>query len=466
MSINGIGSAYFRALDGINAAQKGISVISNNIANVNTPGYTRQQLMVGTRQSGGVFVSGVSGFINPFVERQLVDERSSLGMADSRRLTMSFMEDLVSESGGAAIGTSLTNFFNSWSELAADPANSALRQNVRETGEGLASSFSSINSQLQGLRSNLSGNIGSSIDSVNMALREVAQLNEQIQGTSDQGSLLDLQNARNVALQNISSQIGINYFETDQGLVNVQIAGTGFPLVNGTKASTLSGSNDLSAGGVYSVSATIPGSTGGTGVDVTDGITNGSLGGYLHDRNTTLNERIAQIDSLAYEVALQLNTQHQNGYGLDGVTGRNFFAPLAGVEGAAANFSLDNAILNDVDAIAAAGDDPAVSGVGDSSNINLIVDLQNQKFLDGNSQSFNEFISSFRSSIGIDAAQVNADFESQSDLVNRLQVQRENISGVNLDEEALELVRYQRAFEGSARILAASNEIFDTLLQL
>lgn len=472
MSVNGIGNLFGRALDGLRVSSSGMNVASNNIANVNTQGYNRQLFIQGTRafdsggfMGGGVTDLGVTSFMDPFIERQLASEFSDLGKFDSRRLTLMNLENTVYQGADQGLGVAINKFFNAWSELAGDPANGALREQVRSSGRNLAEYFNSTHSSVQSLRQNLSGTIGSQVSNVNSLSSQIAQLNDAIRGASDQTAILELKAERQLTVNKLSEEIGINYFEAADQTLTVQLQGTGVPLVRSNASATLTVSDDLSSGGTLAINSTIAGGGPGT-LDVTAYINNGKLGGSLIDRNTTLNNVLSDLNDLAYQVSNDVNTLHYNGFGLDGNDQRNFFTPLASADNAASLIAVDASILNNLDALAAAQEDPSVSGVGDGRVANALVALQNALSMDGSSKTYSQFFSSVVSDVGVQAGNVEQSYMAQAKLVNKLQEQRENVSGVNLDEEAADIIKYQRAFEGSARIMKVANEMLDTLLGL
>ena len=473
MSIGGIGSLFGRALDGLRTSSSAMNVTSNNIANVNTPGYARQIFVQGTRASsgngllgGGVVALGVTSFIDPFVERQLVNERSELGTYDGRRLIASNIENLLYEKDKEGVGSAITAFFNSWSELSQDASSGALRSNVRENGRLLADRLNSTQTQLQNMRRNLSGSIGTRVATVNSLSEQIASINDSIRSASDETAKLELKSERNVVLQKLADEVGINYFEAADETLTIQLVGTGLPLVRSNSSAVLSVSDDLSVGGTLTINSTIAGASSGSTVDVTSYISSGALGGSLTDRNLTLNDSIDDLNQLAYNIVTEVNAIHSTGYGLDGVDGRNFFAPLAGADNAASLISLDAGVLNNLDTLAAAEEDPAISGVGDSRIAMQLVGLSTALTMGGGTTSFSQFYSTMVSDAGISAGQINQRVAAQEILVSKLQQQRDNVSGVNLDEEAADLLKYQRAFQGSARVMSIANDMLDTLLQL
>ena len=467
MTVGGLNGIFGRVMDGLRVSQRCMSVVANNIANTNTPGYARQFLIQGTgafRDVGNSALSvGVASLIDPFLERQMVNEYSDLGFLNSRSATLSHLETIVDETNNEGLSGAMNQFFNSISELSQDSSSGILRQNVKDRAIALTEQFRGLNTKLQGLRRNLSASISSKITPVNQMLSDIARLNQSIINTQDQSAKDELKSHQYAILQQLSNQVGITYFENENQTINVQLSSGGLTFVDGIHAATLSVSDDLTPGGTISISSTNPFS--GQETDVTNNINSGEIGGLLEDRNNTLNDSILKLNQLAYNFVTEFNAIHSTGYGLDSVTGRNFFVPIAAVDGAASQMSINPAILSDLNVIAAADADPSVN-TGNNVIAQQLADLRDALTMEGNSQTFTEYFATMTSSVGMATSQTSSQLLAKSGVVNRLQVQRENISGVDLNEEAADLIRYQKAFEASAKVMSVANQMMDTILRL
>lgn len=470
--VSGLGGIFSRALDGLSVSQRGLTVVSNNIANVNTEGYAKQQFIQGTRAlfgdgtfGGGVIGLGITSITDPFIERQLVNETANFGTYDGRRMSLQNIETILSDLDGNGLGGAMTAFFNSWSDLSQNPASGSLRAVVREKGRVVSEFFTTTNTQLNQQRTNLTRTMETRIDQINSYAEQIADFNRAIVNASDEATKAELSNQRMLVLRSLSVELGVNYYESEDGAMTVQLQGSGFALVNRFDSAELSLTDDPTPGGEVTISG-VPALASSGSINVTNAITSGRLAGNLLDRNEVLNDKLAELDELAYNFVNEINNLHQTGYGLDGVTGRNFFAPVAVEQGASASMALDNDIIASLDAIGAAGDDPANTGVGDSEIAEGMVALQSALTMNGGTQSFNQFFASMGTEVGILAGQVNNSHQARLTLVEKLNLQRENISGVNLDEEAADLIRYQKAFDASARVLSVANQMMDTIMEL
>jgi flagellar hook-associated protein 1 FlgK len=465
MSINGLNGIFGRVLDGLRVSQRGMNVVANNIANTNTPGYARQFLVQGSGAFGGAsgLNGGIASLIDPFLERQIVNEYSDLGFLNSRSSTLSHLETIMDETNHEGLGSAMNQFFNSISELSQDPSSGILRQNVRERAIALSDQFKGLNSKLQNVRKNLSASIKSKVPGLNDTLTEIARLNQSIINTQDQSTKNEIKSQQYVLLQRLSNEMGITYFETQNQTVNVQLSTGGLTIVEGMTASSFSVSDDLTPGGELNLRVTNPLS--GQMTDVTSNVRSGELGGLLKDRNDTLNTTMSQLNDLAFNFVTEFNALHSTGYGLDGNTGRNFFVPIAGPSGAAAQMAINPAILNDLNTMAAADANPIIN-LGNNGMAMQLAGLRDALTMEGGSQTFTDFYSTLSNGIGMLKNQASNQLLSKSGVVTRLQIQRENISGVDLNEEAADLIRYQKAFEASARVMSAASQMMDVVLRI
>lgn len=466
MSIDAI---FNRGLDGLTVAQRGMATTANNLSNLNTEGYARQEVRVTWRTStgagglGGAVVQGIDTIVNPFVELQLFNASNDFGTLDGRRRVVSQLESVWDSAADHGLGPAITQYFKAWNNLSGDASSTSFRQSVRDRGSELTERFRSMVTQLNDMRRSLSSEIDSRVDIINSYAEDIAGINNQIINAADATSISDLKNQRTLMMRKLAEEIDVTYYEEENGALAVQLPG-GLPLIAGVQSGTFSMTDNLGAGGDVTINYTpIDGST---NFDMTAQMTRGRLGGNLIDRNTTINAQIDQLDTLAYQIVTQVNALHVTGYGLDGADGRNFFQPLASSTGAASTIAVDALILADTDAIAAASQAPGTSGVGDNRMALQIVDLQNSLTMNGSTQSFSQYFQGIVGENGILAATVERQYNNLNSLKSQLEVQRESVSGVNENEEAANLLRYQRAYQAASKLLQIANELSRTLLEL
>ncbi|WBU30536.1 flagellar hook-associated protein FlgK [Rhodopseudomonas palustris] len=305
------------AFSGLAATQVQISVSSANISNADTTGYTKKIAGQASSVTGGVgtgvTVTGITSSVDKLLLKSLIAANSDLGAADTTNSYLTSLQQLYGSSTSAtntSIGTSLANTLASLesalSSLASTPTSSALQSNVVDALDGVTSQLRETSSGIQKLRSNADQDIASAVGSVNDDVQKIADLNAAIKQAAAAGqSTADLEDKRNTALQDLSSQMNVSYYTASNGDLQVYTA-TGQALVDST-------AHPLSYTTTASVSAATSYGSGGfsgimlNGVDVTSQITSGKIGALVALRDQTLPAAQSQLDELAQQLAVSLN---------------------------------------------------------------------------------------------------------------------------------------------------------------
>jgi flagellar hook-associated protein 1 FlgK len=457
---------------GLAVNQKGIEVTGNNLANVNTEGYTKQTIVVDstpTLQFGdqvigtGAVVSSISRETNNFVTKQLTSKTAEYGEESSKEIILAEVEQIFDIDDDNSLSTSIDEFFDAWQELSSNPSGTLERQNVMLVGENLASDFNSMVTSLTTITNSISEDLEGKIETLNTKLQEIADLNTQVLSAESTGiSANSLRDQRELLLQEVSELAGISYYEESNGMISVQMK-NGQSLVTASNYSTINTEWDS---GTLNISITNGAST--TQLDVDD--FSGEIGGMLEMRDEYIPELENQLDTLAYTLVTEVNAIHDSGYNLDGVSRSNdptlpsFFSSngtATDPSGAASTLSMD---LTSTSQIAAAGDANAYTG--DNSNTLLMVALQdNNSLVDGNS-SLNDYYGSIAAGVGLTVSENGNALASAEDMLTQIQNMRDTVSGVSTDEEMLLLVQYQSGYEAAARYLTTVDEMIDTLMNL
>jgi flagellar hook-associated protein 1 FlgK len=377
-----INSAFSIMSGALEADQAALSIVANNVANANTPGYTQevanwqedQPLTVGGISYGqGVTETGATSLRDSVLVARL-DQQNQLASASSARLTaLNSLEALFPPDSGSSsatagdIGNDVTTFFSSFASLEANPANVSLREEVLSSATTLAGDISnaaaSMNAQSAGLGQEAAG-VTSQVNSLTAA---IAQLNQQIQTTSPTADAGTLEDQRNEDISQLSQLIGINQIKTEN---------------NGLSITTTSGQLLVSEGSSFQLSSGLVNGTthfflGNT--DVTAGLATGGgeLGGYLTAATVDIPTAMAALDQLAFGISTSVNALNNAGTDLNGVSGTaasplNLFNEPTQVAGAAAAMSV---VMTDPSQISAAG---AGLGTGDNSNAVAMANLANE----------------------------------------------------------------------------------------
>lgn len=443
------------ALQSMMAHQAAISVTANNVSNINTEGYTRQRAELveadavfnGSYMVGmGVKLDQITSLRDRILELRIQDEKQQQGSLEAQVSALQDLETLFA-SDTETIGDSINDFFNSISALSVDASNIPLREAMLTSAKNLVNSFHSAASTLQQRGFSLDLEIEQAAQQVNDITSEIAMLNGEISShASDAGGMGQLEDRRTVLLQKLSSLIGNQVIVANDGLSVT--TDNGVPLVTGNKATPLSVTKQAD-GSVRILS----GST-----DLTDHIAGGKLHGLLAVRQEVIPGLLNQLDTLAAGITTAFNSVHRGGTDLDGNAGTDFFSPPpAGNVGAAASMSL---AISSSRQIAASSDGEA----GSDGNLNLLLALREQGIIDGDSPS--DYYAKIAYSLGSELSSAKAELNASDLVLGQLAEQRGAISGVSLDEEAANLIRYQRAFEAAARVLTVLSELTETSVNL
>ena len=444
--------------------QLAINIAGNNIANVNTPGYSRQRLILATGQpqvsalgliGHGVEAVQVERAYDRFVGVQINNESQSLGRWQAQQQVLEGVEIIFDESDGFGLSQAISDYFNAWQALSMDPEGEAQRQMVISKGEVLANTFKQKYSAVQSTQRGIDADIKGAVGSINQLTAQIADLNRKIIDTETTGKPAnEYRDQRDLALKELSSLIEISSFEDHNGAVKVSLPG-GRTLVDGVTNRDLA-TRVNPASGLLDVMWVSPDSS---TVDITGSISGGKVGGWLEVRDVTLEDYLTRLDDLADAIIQEVNTAHSAGFGLDDSTGNDFFT---GSDASDIEVNID--LINDLNLIAASGTLAGVPGNGD--NAVDIANLQHKAVLSGNTATFAEFYGSLVSDVGNELLAVNAYHQHQSDMVNQLESYRESISGVSLDEEMVNLVKFQSAYDASAKLITTADELIQTVLSI
>lgn len=478
------------AKTGLHVSQKGINLAGHNIANADTEGYTRQRLYLSSIEPGsavarylpvangaigrGVDVEAVEQLRNAYVDRALRGETSSLGQWETRTEELEYIEALFNTTSSASLSKSLSNFFNSVQELSKDPVSKEIRTNMQQTAITLTQTLNHYYRQLTDLRSEMNDSISVSVDRINEITKSIAEYNLSIETYELSGERAnDLKDKRNLLLDELSSLVDMEYSTDSQGRLSVRIAGN--TVVDHGTSYDLKVKAD--ANGFYTVHMT-------DAAETQVNYTNGKMAGYkqLRDGNTPddigIPYLIEGLNTLARSIAQQFNDIHKTGWtmphdGIDSQTGVYLFHVdvTGGVEDyasvTAGNIKLSDAVLNDVYQIAASSKQIDLSSSDPQDKNNEIAlklaGLGTSSTTMGNT-TFEGYLKNLVVELGVSSAHASTTLASQQALVNNLEARRESISGVSVDEEMVQLMKFQHMYNASSRVITTIDEALDKLI--
>lgn len=431
---------------GVAASQRALEVIGHNIANVSTPGHTRQRveqvsterigpsLVLGPGANGtGVTVEGVTRVREFVLDVNVRSELASAGGADIDVQTLSEIERALGpyEDG---LGESLTAFFNAWEELSLDPTSTTARSQVLDAAEALSHGVRTAATEVAAVQTANTSTAQTMLEEQNAAFAEVARLNGEIRAQQAVGEnpngLLD---ERDRLLDTLATTVGAKVHLHDDGMVNVSVGG--YEVVRGTNHTP------LVIGGVPAVFQSPEGTTIAAG---------GQLGALVVGGGAKVAEVVADLDALAVAIRDQVNTAHALGFDLFGVAGTDLFS---GTD--AESFVVSSGFTTDLLAASSAG------SANDGNHAIAMAGLRSQSGVDG---TLHEQARAVIGGVGSAVLTARTSAESTQGVLAALEATRAAVSGVNLDEELTMLLQYQRAYEASARVMTSIDEMLDVLI--
>ncbi len=545
--MSGISNMFNTGRLALFANQKGLEVTSQNIANVGTPGYSRQSVVLSTAtplntapgQTGtGVTVSEIRRVVNGFIESQITSGGSDFGRLEAESGLLTRIESTFTDAAGTGLNTVLSDFFSAIQDVANAPADRPARIVLLERAKQLSQQIVSADTQFRQVRTDANKEIIGVLGEINQFASQVAALNDRIKEVVLSGqNPNDLYDRRQTLINAVAERIDIQSIEDSFGQTTIFV-GNGKVLVEGSNAGSLSGAGSADNDGFVNINYAM-GS--GSPTDITSAISNGRLNALIDIRDTVVPGFMDQLDRLAAAVINETNQQHRLGFGLDNSTGNDFFSPLSPTaSGLAANtgsgvlsvsvadpsvLTLDqyrvtlsggnytvtnlatgaastpgtlpqtfegltigiasgtpangdvfnvsahlntartmSVALTDPDQVAAAS---TLAGVpGDNGNANLLAGIQNQTISALNGDNVQTFYSGFVGDVGTRAQSAQRGLQVETDMRFQLQNMRQETSGVSMDEEMTNIIKFQRAYEASASIITTADELFQTILAM
>ncbi len=448
----------------LQAQQFALETTQRNITNANTPYYSRQRVNFipgdpigfgAVAPGGGVISVSADAFRDRFIDYRVTQELQPQGENDAVVAALDQVDALLNENGGHGLQEALSSFFASFSSLSNAPEDQSLRRQVLAGGQELAHEFNRVYEGLQGVQTSNDRAVADTVSEINSTASAIAELNSRIAQARglDSNEEYALRDQRQEMLDKLAGLVDVSYWETESGAVTLTTAG-GAILVAGDSSYKMT-------------AATQPGSSylqvvvGGE--NITSDISSGKLGGLIKVRDSMIPEYLARLDDMAASLIDSVNTQHALGADLTGQQGGNFFTSFTPLNpgsnsGAARSISV---AITDPAKIAAAG---LTDGPGSNANARLLAGIGDSNIVGGGTATLEQYYSDLVFTVGSQASTAKAASETQRNILLQLQNQRDSISGVNLDEEAVNIIKYQKAYEASARYITVLNGLIEEVL--
>lgn len=437
------------------AQQMAMNTASHNMANSTTPGYTRQRVSLvatyplDTPQGSigtGVLTESVRQIRDLFLTEQYRGANSNLTRWDTTNKTLSQIETLLNEPGDKGLAELITGFWNSWENLATNPT---ARSTVIEKTKVLVNAFKQHATQLNDLRASIDTEIGNRVLEINQLGDQIAAINRQIVGAELGGDMAnDLRDKRNLLLDQLSNLTQVRTIERPNGSISVLLGS--MALVDGADSLKITTKTEQS--GSATVTRAVWENT-----DFDIEFTGGELYALKQLRDKAVPEYQSGLDTLARTIVEQVNTIHRVGVGATGTTGINFFTSF---NTTAMTISLNTEVEEDPNLIAA-----SLSGEpGDTRNAQAISELRSSNVLLADSVTISEFYANLVGTLGIRTQEASNLKENYNLLTTQLDNSKQSVQGVSIDEEMTNMIKYQRAYEASARIVTYIDSALETII--
>ncbi len=448
-----LASSMWIASAALGADQGALNATANNIANQNTPGYTREEPILteaaptvegNIAYGNGVVLQQIHSVTDQVLQIQIADQTQQQGSAQAQSNAMQQVQSLFSNPA-TGIGADTTTFFNTIGQLSTDPASIPDRQAVLTSAQMVANDFNSTEQSLDSIQTGLNASVNQTVTQINALTQQIAQINQKVGQMQKLGQDPgNLGNQETQLIQQLSQLTTVNQIQTENGLTLT--TGNGTPLVVGSQSLALQTTNGPA--GMTDISY--------QGQDITTSLQGGQLGGTLQVRDTVIPGLRNQIDTLASQFSSSINAAQASGYDLNGNAGQPIFSDTSGA-GAAGSLKVS---MTDPSLIASSSDGTQ----GSNGNIAYLLAVQTQTLPAGETP-VNAY-ANLVSQTGNLTSQANAEVTASTASLNQLNDQLGSVSGVNLDEETTNLMNYQRAYEAAARVITTVDELTQSVLDM
>ncbi|HGY1014014.1 TPA: lateral flagellar hook-associated protein LfgK [Aeromonas salmonicida subsp. smithia] len=429
---------------GLNAAQIALNVTAQNIANVNTIGYSRQEAMMGSLSGFGrldngmgVEVTGVRRITDDYLVSQHWRSRSSTGASYSFHQYINTTEQLLgSESMNIAKG--LDSFFASLSAALDSPETPAQRSQIVSSAGALANRFGQLNESMLTQEKQIDDQLNSTVSQVNSYLKQVAELNTQISEQASKGvNTSVLEDSREQIVRELSTFMEVRVNRQSDGSFSLSLP-QGQPLVLAGSSSTLSLAGDSLSLSFGPQSFDVPKLHGG------------SLAGVLEYRTTVLRPLRDELNQIAKKLADDFNAKQIGGVDLHGNPGKSLFTydPL----NPSGTLKIADGFTGDDLAFAKAG-----GGSGDNRNLQELLTIKDSQY---------DAYSALLGRMAVQSGQAKATMEADANMEKQLATKLSSVSGVNTDEEGVKIMAYTKAYQANAKVISTSDQLFNSILNM
>ncbi|MBP9706042.1 MAG: flagellar hook-associated protein FlgK [Oligoflexales bacterium] len=455
-------------------SRQGVDTSGHNIANAHTEGYSRQRVNVAQRDptdvrggiliGNGVYVGSINRVHDKFVEKQYNQSQQEAGASEKKFEGIKNISQIFSPELTANLSDEMTKFFNSLQDLSSFPDDVTARTSVRENAIDLINGFRKIDADLDSNQMQLNQSVNHLATEASDLVKDIAGLNVKIQvaeaGRKSEAN--DLRDQRDTIVNKLANIMDVNYYEDERGMMTVRGVGD-MLFVEGAHHVELT--TESKAENQALVDLVVVDQNGYKRA-ITDKVGSGQLRGLLDLRDQFIPQLRVKNDEMVTTFVGEFNKIHREGFGLNDfkeINGVNFFNEVGSEPGAAKRLSLSDEISMSTDAIAAA---VSVNAPGDNVNLNELVGLKDRKILSGGNANLTEYYAGIVGEVGLEVVRTSNLKDANDIMLSDIKSRKDAVSGVSLDEEAMDLMKWQSSFAASSKLITTVDEMLETVLSL
>jgi flagellar hook-associated protein 1 len=460
------------------AQQTALSTTGHNIANANSTGYTRQRAemqatnamsisgMSSFRLGTGVEISKLERLREDYLDVQLRTENKNLGYWEAKSDSLTKIEEILNEPSDEGLAYIMNEFWKGWQELAKDPDSAAARAVVRQRGVAVTETFKYIMDSFDQMQTDLKNVIVTKKEEVNSLATQISNLNNQISRlVANSYEPNDLYDQRDVLIDQLSKIVDVKVSSSTNGMVDISVGGS--TLIKGQNANTLKVEFDETSGLVNPESISIG--------DKKISLDNGELLGRIQSygvvgggSESTIPTIKNKINEYAMTIANALNSVHKTGENLDNINNGSPKKVDFFIGTSAQNLIVNPEIMDSLNLIAAATKDEITgeASSGSGENAKTIANLLKTINLEfpGSTSTVDDFYRNIIGQLGIDSQEAGRMRDNSQGIVDQVENRRQSISGVSLDEEMANMIKFQQAYNAAARVVSVMDECLDKVI--
>lgn len=438
------------------ANQRAQQTVSHNVSNANTPGYSRQRVILESTHTAygmgtnwqlgtGVKVADVNRIRDDFTDMQYRNENSSLGKWNIQSEILKQVETIFNEPSDIGISSVINEFWKGLETLSKDAASLEARETVKERGVTLANSINHAVTQLNDIINDINYRVSIKVKKINSIARQISDLNQQILHMELQGvTAADLRDKRDLLLDDLSNLIQFESYEDENRLFTINVGGA--ILVKGPDSAEMDFDSSIPDAAVTWKEY---------GSDVR--MLKGELRGLMDLRDKKVSKYLKQLNEFTEVLANEFNNIHEQGYDLQGEKGVDFFKFVGGM------LSVNPAIVSDPSKIAAAKHSEGIPS--DNRNVLEMVKFRSKTVvIDGRESTLDDYYGALISKIGVDSQEATRAADSQVFMVSQLNERRQMTSSVSLDEEMTKMIQFLHGYNAASRVVTTIDEMLDTVV--